>query len=202
MIADLNKILLESLKANDSSVSLSYYVEDDGDILIEPANGNEVEIVCTKAYVLDSYTIDSIAKKINDIDCSDITKLTIRPKADKKKQVKLMRILDFSTKYRDKNYCLFKGKWASFNKSYIEFIQREIVKVNQIAVYDKEYNLTDSALEKGREIQSSDKEQYDQVSYAEYPLNIFLQNKFQYILLDRKKGQEVYKSVIRNRQEI
>jgi hypothetical protein len=35
LIADLNKILLESLKANHSSVSISYYVEDDGDILID-----------------------------------------------------------------------------------------------------------------------------------------------------------------------
>jgi uncharacterized protein (TIGR04141 family) len=104
-------------------------------------------------------------------------------------------MLDYSTEYRRKDYCLYKGKWASFNKSYMDFIEREIVKVNECAIFIPDYNLTDAALEKGREIQSSDTEEYDQVSYDEYPFNIFLKDEFNFILLDRKKGQHFYKSV-------
>ncbi|WP_246302521.1 DUF6119 family protein [Paenibacillus plantarum] len=195
VLADLNKELLVSVKANDSKVSLAYFIEDDGDILIEPTKDDEVEIVYSKSYTLENYTIESIANKLIEIECEDISKVSIRPKSHKDKQVNLVRVLDFSTYYRSKNYCLFKGKWAIFNKSYIEFIKREILKVNEVAIYNEEYHLNNLVLEEGRKIQASDKDAYDQVTYAEYPFNIFLHNKFNYFLLDRKKGQQYYKSV-------
>ena len=115
--------------------------------------------------------------------------------SDRGSQINLLKILDYSAEYRRKDYCLYKGKWASFNKSYMDFIEREIVKVNECAIFIPGYNLTDEALEKGREIQASDTEEYDQVAYAEYPFNIFLKDEFNFLLLDRKKGQQFYKSV-------
>jgi uncharacterized protein (TIGR04141 family) len=45
IISDLNRILLDAIKTRESSVSLSYYMEDDGGILIEPAKDDRVEII-------------------------------------------------------------------------------------------------------------------------------------------------------------
>lgn len=196
MISDLNVMLLNAIKSREPSVSLSYFMEDDGGILIEPAKGDSVEIIYDrKTHLLDTYSIESIGQKLNEIDCVNVSKVSIRPIYDKNNQVSLLKVLDYSTEYRRKNYCLYRGKWASFNKSYMDFIEREIVKVNECAVFISDFNLTDKALEKGREIQASNTEEYDQVKYAEYPFNIFLKDAFDFILLDRKKGQHLYKSV-------
>lgn len=196
MISDLNNMLLEAIKSREASVSLSYFMEDDGGILIEPAKDDEVEVIYNRrSHTLESYSIESIGKKLNEIECADVSKVSIRPMSDKGSQINLLKILDYSTEYRRKDYCLYKGRWASFNKSYMDFIEREIVKVNERAILFPGYNLTFEALEKGREIQALSPEEYDQVPYAEYPFNIFLQNKYSFILLDRKKGQQFYKSV-------
>jgi uncharacterized protein (TIGR04141 family) len=196
MISDLNRLVLDAIKTREPSVSLSYFMEDDGGILIEPAKDGCVEIIYDRrSHLLGSYSIESIGQKLNEIDCIDVSKVSIRPLSDRGSQISLLKILDYSTEYRRKDYCLYKGKWASFNKSYMDFIEREIVKVNECAIFIPGYNLTDKALEKGREIQVSDTEEYDQVVYAEYPFNIFLKDEFNFILLDRKKGQHFYKNV-------
>jgi uncharacterized protein (TIGR04141 family) len=196
MISDLNSLLLEAIKTEEPSVSLSYYIEDDGVILIEPAKDDHVEIIYERrSHLLDSYSIESIGKKLKEIDCTDISKVSIRPVSDKGGQIQLMKILDYCTKYRGKDYCLYRGKWASFNKSYMDYIEREIVKVNGCASFHPEYNLTDEVLKRGREIQTSNPEEYNQVPYDEYPFNIYLKEEFKFILLDRKKGQQFYKTV-------
>lgn len=196
MISDLNGMLLDAIKSREPSVSLSYFMEDDGGILIEPAKDDSVEIIYDRrTHLLDTYSIESIGQKLNEIDCTDVSKVSIRPMSDKGSQISLLKILDYSTEYRRKDYCLYRGKWASFNKSYMDFIEREIVKVNECAIFIPGFNLTDKALEKGREIQASNIAEYDQVPYAEYPFNIFLKDEFNFILLDRKKGQHFYKSV-------
>ncbi|MCS1384820.1 TIGR04141 family sporadically distributed protein [Lysinibacillus sphaericus] len=196
MIADLNRSLLNAIKNIEPSVSLSYYSEEDGDILIEPANGYQVEVIYERrSYVLDTYSINSIGQKLNEIECTDVSKVSIRSVNDRKNPLSLLKVLDYSTEYRRKDYCLYKGKWASFNKSYMEFIEREIVKVNEVTNVISAFDLTDEAIERGKEIQISNKDEYDQVNYTEYPYNIFLMDKFKFLLLDRKKGQHVYKSV-------
>lgn len=195
MIADLNRKLLQAIINNDMSVSLTYFLEDNGDIFIEPAREDELELVCSKAYSLNLYAIECISNLIKEINCEDITKVSIRTKSQKQNSIKLIRLLDFTTIYRDKTYCLYKGKWASFNDSYIEFINREIIKVNQIAKYNEDYCLTDLTLEKGRTIQNTDTQQYDNVTYTEYPFNIYLHDRLGFKLLDRKSWQELYKSV-------
>ena len=195
MISDLNRSLLYAIYEQDPSVTLSYYMEDDGDIFIEPANDDQIEIVYKKSYNIDSYTIDKISSILIESECDDISRVSIRPASKRKRQLPLMRVLDFSIEYRGKNYCLYKGRWASFNESYMEFIEREILKVNEFVVYDEQYNLLDSVLDKGREIQSARPETYDQVTYAEYPYNIYLENEYNYMLLDRKSEHRNFKSV-------
>src|SRR5699024_2283348 len=138
---------------------------------------------------------ESIADILIEAECDDISRVSIRPASRRNRQLPLMRVLDFITEYRGKNYCLYKGKWASFNESYMEFIEREILKVNEYVTYDENYNLLDSVVEKGREIQAASPYIYDQVTYTEYPYNIFLENEYQYKLLDRKSLHRTFKSV-------
>lgn len=195
IISDLNARLLKAVLSSDESVTLSYYIEDDGDIFIEPARDDVTEIVFGKGHPIDSYTIDSISRKLNEINCDDITKVSIRPISNKQRQYKLMRILDYNTVYDGKNYCLFNGKWASFNDSYINYIEREIRRVNEITVYYEIFSLTDENIHKGRELQSLDPEKYDQVEYDEYPYNIYLEHNHNYKLLDRKRAQHIFKTV-------
>ena len=196
MISDLNSMLLNAIKAKESSVSLSYFIEDNGSILIEPAKSDSVEIIYDrKTYPLYDYSIKAIGQKLNEVGCTDITKVSIRPLSKRINQIQLMKVLDYSIEYRKKDYCLYKGRWASFNKSYLDYIEREIIKVNEYSMYNPDYNLTDESLTKGKKIQLSDLKSYDQVDYAEYPFNIFLKDKFDFVLLDRERGQYFYKTV-------
>ena len=106
-----------------------------------------------------------------------------------------MKVLDFNTEYNNKNFCIYKGKWASFNDSYLQFIEREIRRVNEHVVYEKKYNLTEDILQKGKDIQQANPDIYNQVTYNEYPYNIYLENEYDYYLLDRKRLHTSFKNV-------
>lgn len=196
VIADLNKILLDSIIANDGKVALNYLLEDNGDVFLDPIREDGLEMVCNKSYALESYDIESVSNLIATINCDDISKVTIRPKSQKQNQIKLTKLLDCTVEYRKKQFCLFKGRWASFNQSYLDFIKKEIINVNKVAYYNQSYDLTVTSLEEGRLIQKSDKTKFDSgVTYNEYPFNIYLHKKFSYTLLDRKNEHEHFKSV-------
>ncbi|EOO12792.1 DUF6119 family protein [Bacillus cereus] len=196
MFSDLNKGLLEAIKTGLASVCLSYYIEEDGTIFINPAKDDQVEIIYNKKTgKLDSYSIASIGEMLKELKCTDITKVSIKPVSNRNGKVKLLKVLDYSINYRGKEFCLYRGKWASFNQSYIDFIEKGIVQVNKCTSIYSEYNLTDEILKKGRKIQNSNKNEYDQVDYAEYPFNLYLKNTYNFILLDRKNDHEYFKSV-------
>lgn len=195
LIADLNRNLTQAIKSKSVSVNLSYYIEDDGEIFVQPLSDEEFELVYKKSYTLETYSIDAIAEKLMEIECDDITKVSIRPRSDRNNKQTLMKVLDFNIALRGKNYCLYKGKWATFNDSYVDFIEREILRVNECAIYNEEYNLSKSVLEQGKEIQKSNTEKYDQVKYNEYPYNIYLENKLGLTLLDRQSLHENFSRV-------
>ncbi|MFB7159100.1 hypothetical protein [Lysinibacillus sp. NPDC056232] len=197
MLSDLNNRLLTAIKSNNESVSIAYFIEENGDMIVNPFSDEEVALVYDrKTYPLTSYSIDAISKVLSDINCTDITKASIRNLTDKE-TVKIIKLLDFTTKYRgEKDYSLYKGKWASFNTSYINFIEQQINRVNEVTFYNPPYNLTQDKIISGREIQIRNTEKYDQKpSYAEYPYNIYLENKYGFILLDRKREHPSYKFV-------
>lgn len=194
-ISDLNQTLLAKIREGDSiNVALSYFIEDGGDIVIEPTNDSNVELLYNHQARDISFSIESITEVLLQLDCQDITKVTIRNKLDHSKNEKLVRLLDFITVYQAKNYCLYKGNWAIFNDSYINHIDREILKVNQIVQLDESYNLNAQILEDGREIMRNNPE-YDRVGYAEYPYNIVLQRRLNYTLLDRRRTHELFQAV-------
>lgn len=194
--SDLNEHLLTDLKSEPNKVNLSYYIEDDGDIFLNPIENDSIEILYERrTYRLASYSVESLSELINNIECTDISKVKIRSTEHSSDSKPLLKLLDYGVEYQRKDYYLFKGRWASFNKSYLEYIDREISKVNEHILILEEYNLTEEVLAAGREIQRSDTEKYDQVLYAEYPYNIYLENKYQYKLLDRRSEHELFKSV-------
>lgn len=194
--SDLNERLLTDLKSEPNKVNLSYYIEDDGDIFLNPIEDGDIEILYDRrVHALASYSIESLSELINNIECTDISKVTIRSSEYPRDSKPLLKILDYGVEYQRKDYYLFKGRWASFNKSYLEYINREISKVNECIVIVDEYNLTEEVLEAGREIQKSDTEKYDRVLYSEYPYNIFLENKYHHILLDRRNQHDLFKNV-------
>jgi len=186
LIADLNRNLIGDIKANNSNISLSYFVEEDGDVFVDPFADSEIELIYKKSYALDKFTVASIGERLTEIGCEEIDKVSIRTVNDSNK-VQLMKVIDYRIRLNSKEYCLYKGRWATFNDSYIDYIEKEIARVNEYIIYDEEYNLTNSRLEEGRRIQQSDTEKYDQVQYDEYPYNIYLEHKYNYQLLDRKK---------------
>lgn len=195
LIADLNRYLTQAVRSKAANVSLSYYIEDDGDIFIQPTSEYRFEIIYKKSYTVDSYTIDKIAEKLVEIGCDDITKVSVRTSNDRGNKQPLIKLLDFNIHLRGKDFCLYNGKWATFNNSYVEFIEREIFKVNDCANYNEVYDLSDELLEFGKKIQKSNPEKYDQVEYAEYPYNIYLENEHGYTLLDRQSLHKLFKKV-------
>ncbi|WP_215142156.1 DUF6119 family protein [Exiguobacterium qingdaonense] len=195
LISDLNRYLLNSILNKETNVSLSYFMEDNGEVFINPASDDIIEIVYKKSCELETFTIDSVAAALKALECEDISKVSIRLNREKTTKVFLMKLIDYSIDFRGKNFCLYKGKWASYNKSYMDFINREILKVNDYIICDEKFNLDESVLKKGRKIQKTSPKTYDQVKYAEYPYNIYLVNEFGYELLDRKNDHSSFKSV-------
>lgn len=196
LIRTLNEKILESIKNNDSRVSLSYYIEEDGEIFINPLSDDRMSIIYNRTKIeLTNNTIRCIGEELKRMSCENIEKVSITPSAITGRNLKLLKILDYTIDYNGKSYCLYKGKWASFNQSYMDYIEKEIVRVNKISMYSPEYNLTDDLLTEGRKIQKDNLKIYDQVKYPEYPYNIFLAERYSYILLDRKKGHEQYNAV-------
>lgn len=197
MFSDLNNKLLTAIKTKDYSVNIAYFIEENGDMIINPFNNEEVELVYDrKPYKLTSYSIDAISEVLSEINCIDITKVSIRSLKDRQKSVNIIKLIDFTTKYRgERDYSLFKGKWASFNTSYINFIKQQIKRVNEFAFYNEPFNLTQEKLIEGRKIQKADLEKYDQTDYAEYIYNIYLENNYKFKLLDREKKHPAYKFV-------
>ncbi|VXA93984.1 conserved hypothetical protein [Exiguobacterium sp. 8H] len=195
LISDLNRRLLNSILKKETNVSLSYFMEDNGEVFINPENDDNIEIVYKKSYELESFSIDSLATALEALECEDISKVSIRLNTENTTKVFLMKLIDYSIDFRGKTFCLYKGKWASFNKSYMDFINREISKVNDFIIYDEKFNLNASVLKKGRKIQKLSPQTYDQVKYAEYPYNIYLEHEFGYELLDRKNDHSSFKSV-------
>ena len=51
MISDLNRMLLDAIKSREPSMSLSYFMEDDGGILIELARDDCVEIIYNRRVI-------------------------------------------------------------------------------------------------------------------------------------------------------
>ncbi|MBM7571390.1 DUF6119 family protein [Aquibacillus albus] len=194
-IANLNTILLNELKSDKEQldVSLSYFIENDGDILIEPIN-SDIELIYSRRKHEVPFDINKISQKIKELDVDDIEKVSIKPKMNPEKRIPLLNFLDFTTTYESKNYCLYKGNWAHFNASYIEFIEREITKVNEITTYNEEYNLDQNLLERGKVIIDSS-DTYHNVSYTEYKYNVFLHDKYDFKLLDREREHTIFKEV-------
>ena len=67
-------------------------------------------------------------------------------------------------------------------------------KVNVISTLNEDYNLTDSLLNEGKILMESD-DKYDNVSYEEYPYNIYLENYKGFTLLDRKTEHQEFKKI-------
>ncbi|WP_411342777.1 DUF6119 family protein [Paenibacillus sp. WLX1005] len=192
-IADLNSKLLKEVKKASDLVSVSYLVDDTN--IFESLNEYGLELIYNKAYEIQSYDIQSISSILKSINCTDISTVKIRPKGKANQEISILKILDFQVKYRNKHFCLYQGRWANFNISYLNFIEDQIKKANEIANYNYMFDLTDHCLDQGRKMQTANIAKYDQVTYAEYPFNIFLENEFNYKLLDRKIGQKDYTSI-------
>src|SRR5699024_2083572 len=194
---DLNKLLLNNIKNGKSSdVTLSYFTESDGQIVIHPLH-SDVIIKCGRKNKMAKFEIDSIGKVISEMGCTDIDLIKINSINNDKPPKHLKHLLDYNTRHHNlKHYCLFKGRWAEFNESYMEFIDREIEKVNDVAEFDDKYNLYQSTLESGNILIKDSPKKYNlNKPYTEFSYNVSIAKKYNYKLYDRQEVHEVFKDV-------
>lgn len=197
LISDLNKVLLEDLMSgNKNDISLSYFTELDGDIFVQPFH-SEVELIYRRKNEKATFNIASIGKVLSELKCDNIENVTVRSFESGQQDRSLKKVLDFSVHHKDgENYCLFNGNWATFNQSYLEFIENEILKVNDIAEYDESFNLYDKTLEQGNTLILENQSTYKvKKPYREYKYNVFLAESQQLKLYDRVEVHDVFKNV-------
>lgn len=197
IIADLNKELLEKLKdGEEDSVSLSYFTEMDGDIFVQPIHSN-VRITYRRRSKEVEFNLRSISEALDNLQCEDLSEVKISSQNTNYRPKPLLKVLDYYTQYRnEKSYCLFNGRWAVFNQSYIDYINREIIKVNEITEYKEEFNLQDKMLTTGEEIIKENPTTYgEKTNYREYNLNVYLSDKYGFQLYDRTKVHKVFENV-------
>lgn len=192
-ITDLNaKLLKDITKSVNVITTLSYYVIAGGDVVITPNEYGNVDLLYKKRYPID-FNMISIKNMLIVSECDDIGKVTI-VNNETDDRIKLMNIMDFTTKYHGENYCLYNGKWAKFNASFMDYIKRDIKLVNSCAVYDPEYNLTNDVLKKGNLIR---KQRYpnNNVTYTEFNYNVYHDDRLNSKLLDRDSVEGDFSSV-------
>ena len=193
LLSTLNRFLLnEMLKGSDLEVDLSYFVEENGEIIIKPFEEQNVRLIYDRKSYDISFTINNISKILSEIKCSDITKVSISGNGFKSAK-KLLYFLDYAVCNVDGNFLLNNGAWARFNKSYIDFIETEIKNVNQKAKYNKKFDFTKEVYDEGKRIKETIEK--TDVNYAEYYYNYYISNKYGYTLLDRKSDHKLFTKV-------
>lgn len=188
------KLMHDLITEGNDYTSLSFFRENDGNILVIPLH-SMVELIYNRVSEETTYSIESIRDTIRQIEDEniDVNKVSIKAEEMGDRLVPIKRLLDYTTEHKKTHYCLHQGRWATFNQSYIEFISNEINHINSIVEYKSIYNLDDTILEKGEKIINKNPENYDAKStYAEYKYNVYLAKKYNFELWDREDTDEVF----------
>ncbi|WP_273323379.1 DUF6119 family protein [Vallitalea guaymasensis] len=194
ILSDLDRNLLEDLiSEGDITTTLSYFEIEGGEVIITPESNQRIKLVYDRHRYDVDFSISSISSRLRELECQDINIVSIRNE-DTGVSKKLKVLLDYRNVYRGSNYCLYNGKWACFNQSYLDHVNREIQNVNSISVVDNGYDLTERVLERGSELRI-ELELDENVTYAEYQYNIFMSNRDDDKLLDRKRDNGSFKNV-------
>lgn len=195
LISDLNKKLLDDfLNKDKKNISLSYFTERDGNVVVYSLHSN-IEISYSYKYENTIFNIESIRNVLRKLECEDIDKVRIKTSNTGDKSRPIKQFLDYSTEYKGDYYCLHKGRWAKFNESYFDFVNREIISVNQITQYIEDFNLTEDLLNLSKLLKSKHPGKYHNVKYTEYNYNIAIANNFKYKLYDRHNVHDIFKGV-------
>lgn len=190
----LDRMLLEDL-TNGKSVSstLSYFEIESREVILTPESNQRIKLIYDRNKYDIEFTLGSIISELRKINCQNIDKVSISNE-DTGISKKIKNYLDYRTVLSGKNYCLYNGKWAYFNQSYLENINREIQNVNSICEVDHNYDLTNHVLDEGARLRIELGLDAD-VTYSEYQYNIFMSNKNNDLLLDRKRNHGSFKNI-------
>ena len=194
VISSLDRMLLQDItSAEDVTTTLSYFEIEGGEVIITPESNQRIKLIYEKHRYDVEFTIRSISELLQEINCQDINKISIRNEdTGISKNIKLL--LDYRVVFSEKNYCLYNGKWACFNQSYLDHVNREIQNINSICKVDHSYDLTDHVLNEGARLRM-ELGLDENVTYTEYQYNIFMSNKNHDLLLDRKRDHGSFKNV-------
>lgn len=186
------KLNQELLNKEASNISLHQLIEVGGDWK-HPFSDCEIKLICNKPFNVDGYNIEYIKKVLIDNDITNLNKVKIRNETTQE-TYKLTQLLDYSVVLNGITYTLMNGKWAKFNQTFIKELEREIRYVNKVTTFNDSYELNGNVLEQGRK-EMTEKDEYDNVEYEEYPYNIYLKDKFDLVFLDRKTEHKKFKEI-------
>ena len=146
LIERLNeKLKQEALKEKENiSFSFGMYKNIDGNIFIL-SDIDEVTISCrAKKEVYKELSVENVIDFMKKYDILDITSLKIN--IGNKGNERISDYLDFTVQFDedDTYYCLESGKWAKFNKIYVDKVEKDIkTKIKSITEFKKEYKMGD-----------------------------------------------------------
>ncbi|WP_342527209.1 DUF6119 family protein [Chryseomicrobium sp. FSL W7-1435] len=191
---ELEKKLVNSLvKKEYNSFTLLEMINKGGE-LFEPFKDEKLFIQRSKTLNSVFYNLEEIVNKLSELeDLGDLKNIYLSNE-DKTIKYPVLELLDYSTIHNKQRYCLFEGKWAKLNKSFLEHVKAQILIVNEISKYDSKFNYNKSGIEKVIK-QRERKMGPDNIKYAEYVYNRYLEANFDYIFLDRLNEHEKYKNV-------
>lgn len=193
LIHELNrKLLLDISKGNAEKFTLQQLVDDGGNMRF-PFSEGDLDLHYFKPYKMYNYSVEAILNVVitNDIKITGGVKIRNQSAGE---SYELLRLLDYCTIIDSTTYTLFEGKWAKFNKSFVQYLEEQIILVNEITTIDEDFNLTDKSLREGRALMNAGKD-YDKVNYAEYPYNIFIKEMKGLVFLDRKSEHKKFSKI-------
>lgn len=184
----LGKLYNSITQDNELNFGLSFFHESSGTILVNSFDETTLYLTYKKRYDI-SFDEVSIRDFIKNYipDFQTLEKIYVSSEDDEIKRKPLLFFIDYSTVHNGKNFILIDGKWATFNETYIGFVNQNIDKVNSVVHWDPSFQFV------GSEIDSK----YDQIiarepdlginkPYPEFKFNVVTSQEKDFDLLDRK----------------
>lgn len=195
LIKKLNERLKQEALKEKENISFSFgmYKNIAGSIFII-SDIDEVTISCrAKKEVYKELSVENVIDFMKKYDILDITSLKIN--IGNKGAESIINYLDFTVQLDedDTYYCLESGKWAKFNKIYVDKVEKDIkTKIKDITEFKKEYkieNLESLRTKYSKELIGEDydgSESMKKKLYKERVYNCHLSHELNGELIDRK----------------
>lgn len=185
----LDQLLVQAFETDTASVGIDFYSVIGADIIINEGSDVKLRHPGVSAVTIKDLTINDIKTYVYDANIGELKALIdgMKVEFENGSERSLKKCLIADVTYDNKTYVLVDGKWATYNDTFIEHINREIAKIideDIIEVKGAPYSISDHEL---AEYYNDNPQDFDR-KYREYVYNTLIADKEGMKLLDTRNN--------------